>query len=246
MSSEIFHLFPELPSELRLMIWAKAVEQDARVIEISWAGSSRSPLWFCPQDSAPTPVSHLRLVNKEAAAVYLNNRVPLFPCVPYTLMKDLIVNYGIFFRSDPLLRASWEHCPKLFFNPKVDTVYITDNFCGGRLKNPSILSRLQLVPSLQQVRSLACDWTLSVIQDKHSPLVQQLLKFPELEELFILKRHKEWWKSSRGKYKGEVSIVPTPRTRFRYKGDPVKALLDQVTGTRIEIRTGDAFRATWF
>jgi len=81
------HLFQELPKELRLMIWAEAVAQDRRVVEISWQEAKTEPFWFCPKDSS-LPPSRFRVVCKEAEEVYLRDRIPLFPCVPTTLIND--------------------------------------------------------------------------------------------------------------------------------------------------------------
>jgi hypothetical protein len=245
-----FHLFPELSTELRLMIWAAEVAQDAPVVEVSWQDTKTGPFWFCPEDSAPPP-SRLRLVNKEALEVYLRDRIPLFPCVPTKLINDWMAIHGrsLLFVVGPRLEPPWQHCPKLFFNPKVDTVYISHHSTLP-ISNRIMLPRLKSVPNLKQLRSLACDWLSFENVDEALPgRVDQILEFPALEQFFVLKGNTGWWHYQRGKFKGEVSIVVHQCRRMNLVGIPqrINVIIDQKSPERrITIRNGYAVRETWY
>ena len=73
-------------------------------------------MWFCPRESSPTP-SSLLLANKEARQVYLSKWSPLLPSIPTRLLEE--------FPPQVLLSDSYEKdFPTVFFNPKIDTIYI--------------------------------------------------------------------------------------------------------------------------
>ena len=231
------------------MIWTEAVAQDAPVVEESWQETGNEPFQFCPEDSAPHP-SRLRAVNQEAAEVYLKGRIPLLPCVPTALINDWIVLHGRYFVAHSLPEPQWQDRRKLFFNPKVDTVYISNHSTMLR-SDCIVLQRLQSVPNLQQLRSLACDWlSFEKIDEALSGRVQQMLEFPALEQLLVLKRNKGWRRrNQRGKFKEEVNIVVRQRRSMNLIDIPnrISGILDQRFPERtITVGNGDAVRVTWY
>jgi hypothetical protein len=73
-------------------------------------------MWFCPRESSQTP-SSLLLANKEARQVSLSKWFPLLPSIPDRLLEE-------FPPQGQLSDNHEEDFPTMFFNHKIDTIYI--------------------------------------------------------------------------------------------------------------------------
>jgi hypothetical protein len=94
-----------------------------------------------------------------------------------------------------------------------------------------MLPRLYSVPNLKQLRSLTCDWRLfEKVDEALSGRVHQMLEFPVLEQLLVLKGNKGWWHNQRGKFEGEVSIVVRQRRSVKLIDIPRRINMIQIKG----------------
>ncbi|CZR67146.1 uncharacterized protein PAC_17045 [Phialocephala subalpina] len=106
-----FKKFPDLPVELRLKIWFRALPE-ARVIELE---RSKFRTWHCPRGS-PALKCSLLLVNTESRQVFLKyykKIVRPLPSVPALLAHGCCPN-----------RPSRPCCPTGYYCPEIDTIYI--------------------------------------------------------------------------------------------------------------------------
>ncbi|KAE9368014.1 hypothetical protein N431DRAFT_486973 [Stipitochalara longipes BDJ] len=98
--------FPRLPIELRSKIWSFALS-DPRVVEFEWHGYNEvSELWkFCSESALRSPV--LFRINKEAREEFMHYYRAIRP-----QGREELFSSGGFF-------------PDCYFNPDVDTLYLT-------------------------------------------------------------------------------------------------------------------------
>ena len=159
-----FHPFPRLPVELRFQIWCEAIQDEyPKVFEISWTDRCGEPFWFCPLEHAPNPSPFLR-ANKETRQVYLENSLPLFPCISFEQTKF----YSVFSRtraSLPNQLSAFIHkFTPLRFNPNVDTIYMSQQSdYKGFYEKIHNLEYLLSHPNLQYVRFLVKDCETGVL-----------------------------------------------------------------------------------
>jgi hypothetical protein len=158
-----FHPFPRLPVELRFQIWCEAIQDEyPKVFEISWTDRCGEPFWFCPLEHAPNPSPFLR-ANKETRQVYLENSLPLFPCISFEQTKI----YPPFSRtraSLPNQLSAFIHkFNPLRFNPNVDTIYMRQQSNKGLYEKIHNLEYLLSHPNLQYVRFLVKDCETGVL-----------------------------------------------------------------------------------
>jgi hypothetical protein len=202
-----FHLFPELPVELRLIIWYLA-GPDPRVVEVSWIrrGSNPDGHWivFCPLESA-SPQCNLLFTNKEARNVYLESWTPIYPCIS----RD----FEEYWRR---LRAYGHYeglrLPTMYFNPKIDTLYIPQNRSWDRAQ--ILIPQLLKTERLTNLRFLAVDFRAIHQSGCSKKFVASILPFKKLESFSAVWGEEMFstFRSTSSNYIGEITLGPKPCT----------------------------------
>jgi hypothetical protein len=209
LAPKTFHPFPRLPVELRLQIWVEGIQdQDPKVVEISWTNRCGEPFWFCPLENAPKPSPFLR-TNKETRQVYLENSVPLFPCISFEQTKFYSV-FSCTRESLPNQLSAFIHkFTPVRFNPNIDTIYVSQQsdykiFYEKSDKLRDLLSS----PNLQQNRFMAMDCETGVsnwsLTEKRRKFLKQILNFQKLEKLVLVDGITSFDRLETGNYQGEV------------------------------------------
>lgn len=107
---ETFHIFPQLPTELRLKIWEHTFPS-ARVLEVVWSADHKE--WSSVRQSRNEPYYAMR-ANREAHDIYLKNWAPFCLLEPKESKNSAGLSYT-------------------YINTAIDTVYIgagpQSNFC---------------------------------------------------------------------------------------------------------------------
>jgi hypothetical protein len=213
MTFDTFHLFPDLPVELRLIIWILACPEP-RVVEVSWIRRSSTPdgLWmvFCPLESA-SPQCDLLFTNKEARNVYIENWTPIYPCIS----RDFAQYWTNLRRARHAERV---RLPTMYFNPKIDTLYIGQNETWDRAQN--LIPQLLEIECLTNLRFLAINFRAIRESGSSKRLLDAVLPFKKLESCSVV-WGAEIFSTSRStspNYIGEITLGPIPSTL-----DPTRA-----------------------
>lgn len=190
MSCDSFHLFPLLPTELRLRIWTFTFP-GSRVLELLRDKHE----WLCATESRQKP--HLAaFANREAHEHFLRKWFRI------TLPRAILTTD---FQSLPAVS---------YFNPRIDVLYIG----GARLINParpeaiSALAGMHFVPSVQFLAVEIQEWD----SDHMLPPDWELAffaNFPNLESFIIADYDIDSWRlfSEDDRPRGEIELVTPMR-----------------------------------
>jgi hypothetical protein len=166
------------------------------------------PFWFCPLGNTPKPSPFLR-TNKKTRQVYLENSLPLFPCISFQQTKF----YSVFSHTQESLTnqlsAFIHKFTPLQFNPNVDTIYVSQQsrykiFYEKSHKLRDLLS----IPNLQQVRFMVMDCKTGVsnwsLAEKRGKFLKQILNFSKLEKFVLVDGITSFDRLDTGNYQGEA------------------------------------------
>lgn len=180
-TADTFHLFSNLPFELRVMIWSLAPE--ARVVEIvycrNWVG------WACPKESYPSPSGLLR-ANKESRNEYLRHWKHFLPLAPRQIHSPPYCEHNLT-RMDQ----------KTYFNPRIDTLYLKhlDIRCSPTFKH-ELFELVQFEPWIKKIRYLCVElikvlpFTKFLLNNDWGPVCCKLIPSPQnfsrLEQFLVV------------------------------------------------------------
>ena len=181
--SEIFHLFPSLPTEIRHQIWDDAISLFPRVIEASLVPYSHivGGAWILRSTAIPTLLS----VNSESRSIAKRSYSQIFqtdPWMPWTEQK------------------SYYH---LLINYEIDTSFI--NMRNARMYDSSVLNILTQIfghdaamELKQNLKSLAGTWEFwSKLLRSHEIPFERGGEGPDhLEELILVCNQGKTWEGN--------------------------------------------------
>lgn len=199
---ETFHVFPLLPTELRLKIWEHTLPP-ARVLEVVWSANQKE--WSYVRQSRNEPYYAMR-ANKEAHDNYRKKWSSF--CLLQS--KDSTSSAGL---------------PFTYINPEMDTVYIgagpQSDFCFSS----DAVNGLLALPRMSQLRYLACEiieWHQNTSDpDKMGKAWELgfLVRFPSLEEFIIVDYDIDWTWMISGKERPDGTIELVEPTQMDEKND---------------------------
>jgi hypothetical protein len=201
MPYDTFHLFPQLPTELRLQVWATSFP-GPRVLEVTWYQE-----WTCVRESRPA-LNFSMCATREARRLFLESWAPL--CAQQQQQQQS--------SDDPAEEEEEEEATVVvvaaYFNPRIDTLYI-----GAVTQLPSplsseALSALTAIDCVRELRFLAVEirewWNFGL---DFTPTTEWELdvfaRFGKLEKLIIADYDIDWMWLDRGQTRplGEIEFV---------------------------------------
>jgi hypothetical protein len=185
MPYDTFRLFPQLPTELRLQVWA-ACFPGPRVLEVAWHQD-----WTCVRESRPA-LNFSMCANREARRLFLESWARL--CIQQS--------------SDPAEEKV------AYFNPRIDTLYIGAVTQLPSPLSAEALGALTAIDCVRELRFLAVEirewWNFGL---DFTPTTEWELdvfsRFEKLEKLIIADYDIDWIWLDRGQGRplGEIELV---------------------------------------
>jgi len=144
-----------LPTEHRFMIWFLLLP-DPRVVEFEWTTEIG---WFCPRESSTSPSILLR-INRETRGFYQKDWLSLAPSKKSGL--DFLDSRYFKDRNRDFVQSK---APKETFNPKLDTLYISEVCDLYGYPNYRYMREIAADPCIHQLQFLALEHSFIKLLD---------------------------------------------------------------------------------
>ncbi|KAE8447112.1 hypothetical protein EG329_011096 [Mollisiaceae sp. DMI_Dod_QoI] len=222
-----FHVFPNLPTELRHRIWHFALPCPA-VIEIEFCPLAGR--WFCPSTSLPLPCSLLRSC-LESREVYLKHYKPSIREVERRVYSRALEGCNHDFGNEENAGQRL-----VYLDLNIDIVYIGPSSQGELCFTKFSLECLLDIPAMKGLRYLAveyAEWNNDLANELRE--IETLALFPKLERMTVLVEDMNWvdfMLRKKSQAKGQIEIVDCRDTEW------LRSLV-----TRVEDRWKDSLQA---
>jgi hypothetical protein len=173
---------------------------------------------FCPLESA-SPQCDLMFTSKEARNVYLKNWVPIYPCIS----RDFAEYWKNLRRSGYAERL---RLPMMYFNSKIDTIYIGLNESYDHAQN--LIPQLMEIECLINLRSLAIDFRAIRENGCSKKFLVSVLPFKKLESFSVVWGEEmfDTTRSTSPSYIGEITLGPKPLVLEPTRAETTECVLE--------------------